>query len=125
MDRYVSLGKKEQRMHDEFEREMCLEELDVEAVNNAVLCNKLLQFANGSVYTVEDEDAALADGQQIDMRKKSVAKHVHNRKLYELESIFEEAAGRPVLVAYSFRFDVQAIVKRFLSLIHISEPTDS
>ena len=113
VDRFVTLGKKEQKMYDEFERESCLEELDVEAVNNAVLCNKLLQFANGSVYTEEDENATLADGQQIDMRRKSVAKHVHNRKLYELESVFEEAGGRPVLVAYSFRFDVHAIVKRF------------
>ena len=113
VDRWVSLGKKEQAMYDEFERESCLEELDVEAVNNAVLCNKLLQFANGSVYAQEDDDDLLLSGLQIDLRRKSVAKYVHNRKLIELESVLEEAAGRSVLIAYSFRFDVQAIVKRF------------
>ena len=31
----------------------------------------------------------------------------------ELESIFSESGGRPVLVAYSYRFDLHAIKKRF------------
>ena len=38
---------------------------------------------------------------------------VHKAKLDALESIYEEANGRPLLVAYSFQFDKDAIRKRF------------
>ena len=113
VDRYVNLDKKTMKKYKEFERESCLDDPDVEAVNNAVLCNKLLQFANGSVYTPEDQDEFLMSGVLPDYRRKSVAKHIHDRKLHELESIFSESGGRPTLIAYSYRFDVDAIVKRF------------
>lgn len=107
VDRFVRLTPPQMAAYKEFERTLALEEYDVEAVNNGVLCNKLLQFANGSIYTEEDND------DPDDFRTKSVAKHVHNHKLDELGSIFEEAGGRPLLIAYSYKFDVQAIKKRF------------
>ena len=107
-DRIVTLEPQVMKMYKRFEREMVLEELDAEAVNNAVLCNKLLQFANGSVYAEEDDD-----GSEYRKDSKPVAKHVHSRKLDELASIIEEAAGRPLLIAYSYKFDVHAIKKRF------------
>ena len=108
VDRWVNLSPKHMQMYRDFEQTLALEEYDVEAATNAVLCNKLLQFANGSIYAPEDED----DG-EWNPNRKPVAKHVHNRKLDELESIFNEAAGRPVLIAYSFKFDIHAIKKRF------------
>lgn len=95
-DRYVRLSDKHMRMYKEFERTLALEQYDIEAVNNGVLCNKLLQFANGSVYNEDGED-----------------KHVHDRKLEELESIVAESGGRPLLIAYSYRFDLKAIKKKF------------
>ena len=99
----VHLSYREMAMYRELEKEFELEfeSLDgddalVEASNAAVLTNKLLQFANGSLYVDED-----------------VSKPVHNHKLDMLESIVEEAAGRPILCAYSYQFDRDAIKKRF------------
>jgi hypothetical protein len=68
----------------------------VEAVNNGVLVGKLLQFANGSLYGEDGVDHP-----------------IHTKKLDVLESILEESGGKPLLVAYSFQFDKQAILKRF------------
>ncbi len=108
VDRWVRLSEWDMARYRRFERTLALDEFDVEAVNNGVLCNKLLQFANGSVYAEEDDPE-----ETWNPRKKPVAKHVHNRKLDELGSIFEEAAGRPVLIAYSYKFDIHAIKKRY------------
>lgn len=79
-----------------FERSLVLEEHDIEAVNAGVLTGKLLQFANGSIY---DED-----GNDI---------YLHSLKLDALDLIIEEAAGAPVLVAYYFNFDLEALRKRY------------
>lgn len=95
-DRWVNLGDRHMRMYRDFERSLVLEEYDIEAVNSGVLCNKLLQFANGSVYDENKNDT-----------------YVHDRKVRELESIAQEAAGRPMMIAYSYQFDLTAIKKRF------------
>lgn len=108
VDRWVHLDPKHMRMYKKFEATLALDEYDVEAVNNGVLCNKLLQFANGSIYAEADDSEELWTP-----NRKPVAKHIHNRKLDELGSVFEEAAGRPVLIAYSYKFDIHAIKKRY------------
>ena len=108
IDRIVRLDAKDLRAYRRFERTLLLEPQDIEAANSAVLTSKLLQFANGSVYDNRD------DGGPEDHRSREPeAKYVHDRKLRELGSIFEEADGWPMLVWYSFRFDLWAIKKRF------------
>lgn len=109
IDRWVNLEPKHMKMYRTLERTLALEELDVDAPTNAVLCNKLLQFSNGSIYAEADGDP----NEEPDLRVKSVAKHVHDVKLNELGSVFEEATGRSVLIAYSYKFDVESIVKRY------------
>lgn len=96
IDRWVTLPPAVLKKYNTFKKEMVDEELDVEAVNAGVLTGKLLQFANGSMYDVDGNDKA-----------------IHDLKLKELESIVEEAAGRPLLIAYSFKFDLDRIKKRF------------
>lgn len=103
VDHPVILPPKAMKVYKEFERESAIELVNragdpeyIEAVNNGVLTGKLLQLANGSIYTSEKE-----------------AIPIHNAKLDALESIMEEANGRPVIVAYSFQFDKAAIKKRF------------
>lgn len=83
------------------------EEYDVEAANAAVLSNKLLQFANGSMYQ--------EDGNDI---------WVHDKKLEALVEIHDEAAGTPLLVAYSFRFDLERIKKKFPKAVVLNEVPD-
>lgn len=95
-DRYVNLPKSLREQYHRFEKDMVLEEYDVEAVNSGVLTNKLLQFANGSLYLSDDSALPL-----------------HDLKLQALESIVEEAAGKSLLVAYSFKFDLERIKKRY------------
>ena len=107
-DRYVNLDPKHMQRYREFQRTLALEEYDVEAVNKGVLSNKLLQFANGSIYSDADMDDP--DWTPTTPPK---ANYIHDRKLEELGSIFEEANGAPVLIAYTFKFDVHAIKKKY------------
>lgn len=94
----IWLSDKEQKAYDTMKRELVLslEGQEIDALNAASLSNKLLQMANGAVYA--------DDG--------SVVK-IHNRKLDALENIIEAANGKPVLVAYWFRHDLERILNRF------------
>lgn len=69
-------------------------EVEITALNAAGLSNKLLQFANGAIY---DEN-------------KNVYQ-IHDIKLEALEEIVEEACGKPVLVAWTYQFDRDRIMK--------------
>ena len=108
-DRWVHLPPNAMEVYRRMERDMVLEEFDVEAVNSGVLSNKLLQLANGSIYAPDDDIPEGTSG----MDRPPVARFVHDRKLVELESVFQEAGGAPVLVGYSFRFDIHSIKKKF------------
>lgn len=92
----VKLPPKVMKQYKKFERTLLLEEHDIEAVNNGVLTGKLLQLANGSVYD-ENGDAI----------------SIHTLKMDALDSVIEEAAGAPVLVAYSYEFDLERLRKRY------------
>ena len=105
IDRYVTLPEPVLKKYRKLRREYALDDPDVEAVTKAVLTNKLLQFANGSLYVDEDPEWSAST--------RTRAEKVHDYKLRELESVLEEAGGRPVLIAYSYRFDVDAIKKKF------------
>lgn len=94
----VSMSPKERKLYDDFQKDMVLsiddEELD--AANAASLSNKLLQMANGAVY---GED------------KKVIP--IHDRKLDAMEDLVEAANGKPLLVAYWYKHDLQRIKARF------------
>lgn len=95
---------------------MYLEEHDVEAVTTGVLTNKLLQLANGSLYLGPDDPAnENASGASV---------RIHDAKLDVLDSIMSEANGAPVLVAYSFKFDIEAIKRRFPKVRIFGEGTN-
>lgn len=91
----VTMDPATKKAYNDFERTQVLRmEKEITAVNAGVLCNKLLQFANGAVY---DENQTYHE--------------VHNLKLAALEEIIEEANGESVLVAYNFRSDLERINK--------------
>ena len=83
-------------MYGQLERDMLLpfSDGDIDAVNAAALANKLLQMADGAVY---DEYGNV--------------KHIHDRKLEALEDLTEAANGKPVLIAYWYKHDLQRIVE--------------
>lgn len=92
----VTLPPKVMKAYKQFEKDLILAEHDIEAVNEGVLTGKLLQLANGSVYN--------EDGEAIE---------IHSLKLEMLDQLIESAAGQPVLVAYSYKFDLEKLRKRY------------
>ena len=94
----VVLSEKERSLYEEMRDEMVisLEEEEIDAVNAAALSGKLLQMANGAVYT-EDKEIV----------------NIHDRKLDALEDLIEGANGKPVLIAYWYNHDLQRIKERF------------
>lgn len=100
----VELPKKVLAEYRKFEKTLISELYDVEAVNNGVLAGKLLQFANGSMYDENGHDV-----------------WIHDEKLAALEEVIEEANGEPVLVAYSYKFDLARIRRRFKKAVVFGE----
>lgn len=72
------------------------EGVSITSANAAVKAGKLLQIASGAVY--------LDDGSY---------EVLHEEKIEALRSVIEEASGAPVLCAYSYRHEVDRILKAF------------
>ena len=106
----VVLSEKERALYQEMEREQILSMGDTDdpvvALNAAGVMGKLLQMANGAVYT-----------------EKGNVVRIHEAKLDALEEIID-TAGEPVLVFYSYRHDKDAIQKRIKGVREISGPAD-
>jgi SNF2 family DNA or RNA helicase len=99
----VKLSDKEKNHYNKLKRDLVLE-LDngeITASNAASLSNKLSQMANGAIY--DDEKNVLS---------------IHDRKLDALEDLIEAANGKPVLVAYWFKHDLERISER-LKKLHV------
>lgn len=94
----VRLSEKEKEKYDRLKKEFVLstEDNEVTAANAASLSNKLSQMANGAVYS--DDESII---------------EIHDRKLDALEDIIESMNGKPLLVAYWFKHDLERIKKRF------------
>lgn len=103
----VKLPQKILKEYQRFERTLISEEYDVEAVTNAVLANKLLQYASGSMYQ--------EDGNDI---------FVHDLKLHALENLVQELDGVPLLVAYSYKFDLKRICEKFPDAVVLNQVPD-
>ena len=95
---FVTLSEKEWKVYSDFKEEMVanLGDEEIDAVNAAVLSGKLLQMANGAVYDSDNK-----------------AHVIHDKKLDALEDLIEGANGKPVLVAYWFKHDLERIKERF------------
>ena len=94
----VQLSTEEANRYKELKADLILELPDGEitAANAAALTGKLCQLSNGAIY--DDE------GNIIEF---------HDRKLDALEDLIEAANGKPLLVAYWFKHDLQRIKNRF------------
>ncbi len=97
---YVDLPPVARKHYREMERDMftAVEAGDVEAFGAASKTGKLLQLCNGALY-LEGSNA-----------KWEV---LHDAKIEALQSIIEEAAGAPVMVAYHFKSDLARLQKAF------------
>lgn len=97
----VALSDKERERYEELKKDLILELPDgeVTAANAASLTGKLSQMANGAIY---DDDGRII--------------RIHDCKLDALEDIIEAVNGKPILVAYWFRHDLDRIRKRLEDL---------
>ena len=100
----IKISDKERERYDELRQDLVLKLAggDVTAANAAALSGKLCQMANGAVYGDDGE-----------------VHYIHDRKLDALEDLIEAANGKPVLVAYWFKHDLERISAR-LKDRHIS-----
>jgi SNF2 family DNA or RNA helicase len=94
---HVLLSDIERECYDSLKRDLVLQlgGEEITAANAAALSGKLCQMANGAVY----DDAGCY-------------RLIHDRKLDALEDLIEAANGRPVLVAYWFKHDLERISAR-------------
>lgn len=94
----VELSNSEKNQYDEMKKSLVLEIIDGEitASNAASLSNKLCQLSNGAIY---DDEQNIVE--------------IHDRKLEALEDIIESMNGKPLLIAYWYRHDLERIKSRF------------
>lgn len=93
---YVDMDEKAVAVYKKLEKQFVLElpAGDVQAGSAAVLSNKLLQLANGAVYT---DDRAVV--------------HIHDKKLEALREMAEQDGN--LLVFYCYRHDRDRILQKF------------
>ncbi len=92
----VYMDEVEQELYDELKKDYLLpfKEQEITAANAATLSGKLVQMANGAIYSDNKE-----------------AIPIHSRKLDALEDIIEAAQG-PILLCYWYQHDLERITKR-------------
>lgn len=105
----VELPARARALYNKMEKELFIEVEghQVEAFNSASRTMKCLQLANGAIYTTDTVEWT----EEYDERSNWV--EVHDAKLQALESVVEEAAGAPILVAYHFKSDLARLLRTF------------
>jgi SNF2 family DNA or RNA helicase len=95
----VDLEPSVYRQYKQFEKDMLMElqAVTIEADNAASLVGKLLQCANGAIYTDKLKNWEL----------------LHDEKIDALKDIVESHAGYPIMVAYNFKSDLMRLKKAF------------
>ena len=97
----VYLSDKEMALYESLKEDYIaeLDDKELTAANAASLTNKLSQLANGAIY---DDDRNVT--------------YFHDRKLDALEDLIEAANGKPILVSYWFKHDLERIKERLDNL---------
>ncbi len=92
----VFMSDMEREAYEEMKQQFVLQlpGKEITAANAAALSGKLCQLANGAIY--DDAGAATV---------------IHDRKLDALEDLIEAANGKPLLIAYWFRHDLDRIIE--------------
>jgi SNF2 family DNA or RNA helicase len=102
----IELDSKSLALYKAFERDLFLEfeGHQVEAINAAVLANKLLQYCNGAMYVDEYKNWG----------------EIHTAKLDALAELIEQN-DENILVAYNYRSDLERLQARFPTAVRLDE----
>lgn len=99
IDHKVKLDNKEFKLYRDMAKEAVADVTEndkVVALSAAVVTNKLLQMANGTVYGDDKKPFK-----------------IHERKLEALDDILEQAQNENILVFYNFQSDLENILSKF------------
>lgn len=117
--RNIRLSPELMKGYQDFERDLVLElpnDRVIDAVNAAVLSNKLLQYASGAVY---DKEIMLdADGDPVldshgVQRIRRIYHVLHDEKIEDLRSLHAETLDEPLMVAYWYKSSLDRLKKAF------------
>ena len=97
-DVIVEMNDTEKKIYKELKNDMVtnIGDEEIDAFNAGTLCGKLCQLSNGAIY-----------------KEDKTYQNFHEKKLDALEDLIESQNGKPTLVAYWFKHDLERIMKRF------------
>ena len=106
----IDMPAKVKSAYDEFKKEMYIDYKgsDFEALSAAALANKLLQFANGAVYTDELKNFTT----------------VYDGKIDALKEIIEDNPNENILLAYNYKSDLIRLKEAFPDMVVLSKKGD-
>jgi len=104
----VELPEETFKRYKEFEKTKIFEFMDAEvsATSAGSLSGKLLQYANGACYY--EVQVAGVDNNDYKTERKYLT--VHDHKIDALLTLIEKADGKPLLVAYQFKSDLERLL---------------
>jgi len=107
----VKLSDKTMEGYQQLEREMILQLIEEDATivagSAAAVTQKLQQYAQGAVYTEEGH-----------------WEKVHDEKLEVLDEIVEAVQGKPLLVFYWYKHDLERLKARYKKAVPLKGPED-
>ena len=105
----VKLDDQAQKIYKRMKKDLVLElgDNEITAANAAALSNKLLQMANGAVYS-----------------ENRMSIHIHDGKLEALKEITEANDGKPILVFYCYQHDLKRLKNIFPDARELKKPED-
>lgn len=109
----IQLPTKAFRYYKQMEKEMFIEldGMEASADANAQVSMKCHQIANGKVY--EDIPEDLDEAEIREFRKTRKVINVHSSKLEALSDLIDELNGKPLLIAYHYKHDLEALRSLF------------
>lgn len=105
-DIIIDLPPKILKGYKSFKRTFLEQQTDTLAVSAGVLAGKLLQYANGAIYTEEGSGAFEV---------------IHDAKIKGLQELVERAGGENLLVGYGYKFDKTAILAAFPQAVAVED----
>lgn len=109
----IDLDTKSKKQYEELEKKMVLSlgTTEIDVASAAALSGKLLQLSNGAIY---DENRKVHE--------------VHDCKIERFVELIEQLNGKPALVFYNFKHDLErikkALVKSKLKVVELKTPED-
>ena len=107
----IDLPSDKMAYYKEMENDMFIriDSLEASANAQAQATMKCHQIANGSVY--EDVPEGLDDDEMKLFKRTRRVIHVHDEKIQALADLIDELNGKPLLIAYHYKHDLEALRK--------------